>query len=135
MSSSPTFHARDDDAARVRIILDLVDGDPDLVDHAAVHSFPRAPLLAVYGAEIAVFIRPFVPDADPILLEVLGVGAALQKPQQFMDDGFQVAFLGSDQRETLCEVEAHLVAEDAGGAGAGAVGFFRSVIEDVLHQI
>ena len=126
---------RDDDAARVRIVLDLVDGDLDLVDHAAIHRLPRAPLLAVYRAEVAVLVRPFVPDADPVFLEVFGVGAALQEPQQFMDDGFQVAFLGSDQREALCKIEAHLVAEHAGGAGAGAVGFFCALVEDVLHQI
>ena len=92
-------------------------------------------MLAVHRAEVAILVRPFIPDADPILLEVFGVGAALQKPQQFVDDGFQVALLGGDQREALRQIEAHLVAEHADGAGAGAVGFFRAVVQHVLHQI
>ncbi len=80
-------------------------------------------------------VRPFVPDADAIVLEVFDVGTALQEPQQFVDDGFQVTLLGGDQRESLRQIEAHLVAEHTGRAGAGAVGFLRAMIEHVLHQI
>ena len=123
----------DDDAARIRVVFDLLDGDLDLVDHAAIHSFPRAPLLAIHRAEVAVLIRPLVPDADAVLFQIFGVGTALQKPQQFVDDGLQVALLGRHQRETLRQIESHLVAEHAGGARAGAVGFLCAVVEHVLH--
>ena len=126
---------RDDDAARIGIVPDLIDRDFDLVDHAAVHRFPRTPLLAVHRAEFAVLIGPLIPDGDAVVFQVFDVGAALQEPQQLMDDGFQVALLGGDQRETFGEVEAHLVAEHAGGAGAGAVGFMGAVVQHVLHQI
>ena len=126
---------RDDDAARIGIVFDLLHRDLDLVDHAAIDGFPRAPLLAVHRAKIAVLVRPFVPDTDAVFLQIFGIGAALQKPQQFVDDGLQVALLGGDQRETLRQIEAHLVAEHAGGAGAGAVGFCGAVVQHVLHQV
>ena len=125
---------RDDNAARIRVVFDLLNRDLDLVDHAAIDGFPRAPLLAVHRAEIVVLVRPLVPDRDAILFEIFGIGAALQKPQQFVDDGFQVALLGGDQREALGEIKTHLVTEHAGGAGAGAVGFMGAVFQHVLHQ-
>ena len=39
-----------------------------------------------------------------------------------MDDGFEMQFLGGQRREMPAQVEAHLVPENAEGAGAGAVG-------------
>ena len=47
----------------------------------------------------------------------------------------QVQPLGRDQREALRQVEAHLVAEHAARAGAGAVGLERAVLEHVAHQV
>ena len=126
---------RDDQAARIGVLLDLRDDFGNLVHRAPVRRGPRAPLLAVHRAEVALLVRPFVPDRHAVFLEVADVGVALQEPQQFVDDGLQVAFLGGDQREALCEVEAHLVAEHADRAGAGAVGFFRAVFQHVLHEI
>ena len=43
--------------------------------------------------------------------------------------------LGGDQRESGLEVEAHLVAEHAQRAGAGAVGLLDALVEDPLHQV
>ena len=91
--------------------------------------------MAVHRAEVAVFIGPFVPDRDAVFLQVFDVGVALQKPQQFVDDGAQVAFLGGDEREAFGEVEAHLVAKHREGAGAGTVVLARAVFEHVAHQI
>ena len=125
----------DDDAARIGVVLDLFDSHFDLVDDATVYGLPRAPLLAIYRPKVAVLVGPLVPDADAVVLEVFGVGAALQEPQQFMDDGFEVALLGGDQRKTFGEIETHLIAEHAGRASAGAVGFVGPVRLDVLHQI
>ena len=126
---------RNDDAARIGVVFDLLNRIPYLVYRAAVRRRPRAPLLAVHRAEVAVLVCPLVPDRDTVILEVFCVGVALQEPQQFVDDGAQVAFFGRHQREALRQIEAHLVAEHAGGAGAGAVGFFRSLVENMLHQV
>ena len=43
--------------------------------------------------------------------------------------------LGGHQREALGEVEAHLVAEHAAGAGAGAVGLLDSLVEDPSEEV
>ena len=77
--------------------------------------------MAIDRAKVTVLVGPFVPDGDPVILEVLDVGVAGYEPKEFVDDGFEVNFLGGQKRETFREVEAHLVAEDAFGAYAGAV--------------
>jgi hypothetical protein len=83
---------------------------------------PAAPLHAVDRAEVAVGLRPLVPDRHAAFLQPLRVAVAAQEPQQFEDDGLEVHLLRRDQREALAQVETHLVAEHAFRAGAGAVG-------------
>src|SRR5690606_26943733 len=85
-------------------------------------------------AQLAVLVGPLVPDADLVLLQVGDVGLALQEPQQFVDDRAQVQLLGGDQREALAQVEAHLPAEHAAGAGAGAVRLVGAVLQHVGQQ-
>ena len=55
---------------------DLVHDQRDLVDRAAVRCRPGAPFGAVDRAEIAVLVRPFIPDADAVLLQVADIGVA-----------------------------------------------------------
>ena len=105
----------------------------NLVDGAAFVVGPRAPLLAVDGTKVAVLVGPFVPDAHPVGLQIGYVCVAAEEPQQFVDDGFQVQLLGSEQRKALVQVEAHLVSEDAFGAGAGAVGLHCALVEYALE--
>ena len=66
-----------------------------------------------------------------MLLQIFHVGVACDKPQEFIYDGLQVQFLGCQKRESLAEVEAHLVAEHALRAGTGAVRLHRSVFTDM----
>ena len=122
-----------DDASGVRVILDLLDGFADLVDVTTLVVGPRAPLVAIDMAEVAVLVRPFVPDADTVLLQILHVGVALEEPQQFVDDGLEVQFLGGEEGESVLQVEAHLMAEHADGAGAGAVFFLHAFRLDALQ--
>ncbi|MNT69144.1 hypothetical protein D3C72_2074390 [compost metagenome] len=70
-----------------------------------------------------------------MLLQVLDVGVALQEPQQFMDDGFEVALLGGHHGEAVGQVEAHLVAEHTIGAGAGAVALEGAGFTHPAHQV
>ena len=44
-------------------------------------------------------------------------------------------FLGRDQREAFGQVEAHLVAEHAAGAGAGAVGLGGAMRVHMAHEV
>ncbi len=109
-------------AAGIGFVLEVVDELFDLIDHAAIGANPRAPLAAIHGAEVAVFIRPLIPDADAVFLEIGDVGAALEKPQQFVDDGAQVEFFGGETGKALPQIIAHLAAKDGDGARARAVG-------------
>ena len=78
---------RDDDPAGVRVVFQLVHHRADLVDMAAVRRRPGTPLFAVDRPQVAILIRPLVPDGDVVLVQIGDVGVALQEPQQFMDDG------------------------------------------------
>jgi len=126
---------RNDVTAGVGIVFQTVYQLADLVDQAAVRRFPATPLFAVDRAEITVLVGPFVPDSNPVFLQVGNVGIALEEPQQFVNDGFQVQFLCRDHREAFGKVEAHLPAKDGTRAGAGAVGFVMSVLKNVAHQV
>ena len=55
----------DDQASRLGVRFYLPKNVRNLVDRPAIGCRPRAPLRAVNWAEIAVFVRPFVPDVTP----------------------------------------------------------------------
>ena len=92
-------------------------------------------MVAINRAEIAVFIRPFIPDGDAVFVQVLDIGVTLQEPEQFMDDRAQVQLLGGDGGKSGGQIVASLVAKDAERAGAGAVFFAHAVIQNKLHEI
>ncbi len=91
--------------------------------------------MAVDGAEVAVLIRPFVPDFDARLVQGLDVGVAGEEPQQLMDDGFQVQLLGRQKREAGAQVEPHLITENAHRPGAGAVALGNALVADVTEKV
>jgi len=107
----------------------------DLVDNLPVRPGPRAPLLAIDGAEITVLVGPFVPDADSVVLQIADVGIALKKPDQFVDDRFEVQPLGGDQRKAGGQVKPDLRPEQRQGAGAGAVILSGALVEHPVHQV
>ena len=125
----------DDVAAAVRVRAQVLDDLGDLVDMAAVRSRPRTPLVAVDRTQVAVGVGPLVPDRDAAVLEPLHVRVTAQEPQQLGEDRPGVDLLGGDQREALTEVEAHLVAEDRPGPGAGAVALLRALVEDPVEEV
>jgi hypothetical protein len=102
---------------------------------ATVGGRPRAPLAAIDRSEFAVGVGPLVPDGHAVLAQPADVGVTAQKPQQLDDDRAQVQLLGRDQREALRQIETQLPADHAAGAGAGAVGLHRAVLEHVAQQI
>lgn len=125
----------DDDATGIRVVLDVVHRLLDLVDDRPVSRRPGAPLGAVDRAKIAVLVGPLVPDTDTIFFQIGGIGVAVEEPEQLVNDGAQVALLGGHQREAFGQVEAHLMAEQGDGAGAGTVGLDGPLIQDLLHQV
>ena len=122
-----------DEPPGIRIALELLDQIGDLVNDTAVGSLPRPPLLAINRPEVAVFVRPFVPNGDLVVVQVLDVRVAAQEPQQLVDDGTQMQLLGGQQGKALLQVKPHLVAEYAVCARARAVGFVVTLIEDRAH--
>jgi len=52
-----------------------------------------------------------------------------------VDYRFEVHLLGRDEREAGVEVEAHLMAEHAERAGAGAIGLAQPVRADAPQEV
>ena len=92
-------------------------------------------MAAVDRAELPPLVGPLVPDAHPMVAEVLDVGVAGEEPEQLVHDRLEVQALGRDQREARREIEAHLVREHAPRSGAGAVGLYGAVLEHVAHHL
>jgi hypothetical protein len=105
-----------------------------LVNVLTIRRGPRAPLVSVHRTELAVRVRPLVPDRDFVLVEVADVRIAAKEPKQLDDDRAEVHLLRRHERKAGAEVETELAAEKAEGAGAGAVGFRRPVVEDVADE-
>ena len=110
-----------DVASGIRVGLDLLHQLGNLVGVGAVGVGPAAPLVAVHRSEVAVFVGPLVPNADAVVLEVLDVGVALQKPQQLVDDRTQVQLFGGQHRKAFLQIKTHLVAKTPDGTGSCTV--------------
>jgi hypothetical protein len=130
LSRSAGFHA-----LTVGIAGNLVDQPADLVHRSAIGLGPRAPLLAINRTQLAAPVRPFIPDRHAIGLEIGNIGVARQKPQQFVDDGFQVQFLGGDKRKPLGQIKPHLMPEHRQSAGTGAVGLAGALVQNAAQKI
>src|SRR5207249_2182211 len=124
-----------DQAPRVALSADLFDHPGDLIDVLAVWSGPGAPLIPIDRPELAIFVRPLVPDGDVVVPQPAHIRLAAQEPQQLVEDGAKMHLLRRQQRESGAEIESHLVAEYAERAGACAIRFLRAMIENVLNEI
>ena len=89
-----------DMAAGIGIGFKTIDDIGYLVDWS-IWGRPMAPLVSVYGAEIAVSIRPFIPYGDIIIMEIFDTGISFQEPEELVDDGAQVKLLGCQAGEAL----------------------------------
>ena len=91
--------------------------------------------MAVDRPEVAVLVGPLVPYPYPVFLQVAHVGVALEKPQQFVDNRLEMQFLGGEQRESLFEIESHLMAEHGERARARAVALRGALVEYASEQV
>ena len=66
-------------------------------------------------------IRIRARDCLPDFPQVADVGVALEKPQQFVDDGLEMNLFGGQQREAITEGDADLGTKNGDCAGSGAV--------------
>src|SRR5207245_11092736 len=84
-------------------------------------------------------LRPLIPHRDAVFVEILDVGVAAQKPEQFINDRFDVQLFRCQQREprtTWPQIEARLRTKDRQRAGAGAISarltFFQNKPEKIV---
>src|SRR5262245_10731243 len=70
-----------------------------------------------------------------MLLQIPDLRITGQKPQQLMNNRFQVQLLGRDQGKAFIEREPHLMSEHRQRTRARAVAFFDPAAEDKFHQV
>lgn len=124
-----------DDAARLWIVLYGLDHLLDLVDVTAVVVGPRPPLVAVDVAEISVGASPFIPYPHSVVLKILHIGVPFQEPEEFVDDGFEMEFLGGEEGESFAQVKPHLMAKHTACACARAVATVHSLGHYSVEQV
>ena len=66
--------------ARIGIILETIYQILDLVDMSTIRSRPATPLMTVDRAQVAILVGPFVPDGHLVIVQILDIRIALQKP-------------------------------------------------------
>ena len=91
--------------------------------------------MAIDRSQVAVVVCPCVPYVHVVPVQVADVRVASQEPEQLVDDGAQVEFLGRQTGEARGEVETHLVAEHAFRAGSRAVVLVHALLENVSEKI
>ena len=126
---------RDDDAPRIRILLQQLDHFTDLVDGAAVLGRPAAPLVAVDRTEVAVLIGPLVPDLDTALLKPANVCVSHEEPQQLKRQRLEVNLLARDEGKFPRQIIPDLSAEHAERAGARSIFLGCAVLAHILQKI
>ena len=117
------------------MVLYLVNHLRKLVHASPVRGRETAPLVSIDRAEVAVLIGPFVPNGISVVFEIFDVGVTADEPQKLVDNGFEMNFLGCQERKALAQVETHLIAEHALGADSGAVCLDRAVFHYVAEKV
>ena len=125
----------DNHTPRVRMMLYQVYHVAYLVYRTTVVVGPRTPLMSVHRSEVTVLISPFVPDSHPMLLKIPHVCVAFEKPQQFVYYRLQMQFLCREQRETVFQIESHLVTEHAKRSRSRAVSLFYALRHYTVEQV
>ena len=118
--------------------LDLLDHPIDLVDPLILRATPVAPLRAIDPAELAILIRPFVPNRNSVLPQVANVGLAAQKPEQLVNDRPEVELLRGQERKSRtsgAKFKTRLRANNLKSAGAGAISSRSSFFEQKSKEI
>ena len=121
-------------AAAIGIFFDVLDHAGDLIDRDPLRSAPVAPLGSIDAAEIALFIRPLIPNRDLIFPEVSGVRIALKEPKKLVNDRAQVEFFGCEDGKALIQIKPLLSTENRIRAGARAVAFETTLVQNKAKE-
>ena len=123
----PRIPGRDDVTARMWIFPDVLQQLRHLVYVPAIRCYPVTPLRAINWSKLPFVVGPFVPNGYAVCFQVGDIRVTPEKPQQFVDDGAQMQFLGGNGGETLVQVETKLVAKQADRPGSSAVRFAAAI--------
>ena len=131
------FPSGDNHAAAGRFGAQGVEDELDLVNFAdlpvagfvPVRVGKTAPIPAISGIEIAVFVGPSIPDFG-VLSEVADVVFTGEIPKQFVEQGTPHNFFGGEEWETIGEINPVMCSEISDGFNAGAARFARAVVEN-----
>ena len=91
--------------------------------------------MAVNRPELAVRAGPLIPNGNAVVLEILYVGIAGNKPQKLIDYRLKMNFLGRKQGEAIGQIEAHLMAENTLCAHTGAIMLDGTFIHYFLQKV
>src|SRR5690606_24755303 len=125
----------DDDPARIGIVPERKNRFADLVNCLSFRGRPTSPLLAINRSEIPVFIRPFIPYAHAVLVQIANVCIPLQEPQEFINDRLQMQLFGCAQRKSFTQIKPHLMAEDADRPRTRPVRLLDAIVKNMLKEI
>jgi len=99
---------------------------------------PVPPLFAINRSQVTIPVRPLVPNCYFILAQVLNISFAPQKPEQLVDNRFDMELLCREQWESRTarpQIEPCLRAEDRQCASAGAIRFRLAMLEKESKKI
>jgi hypothetical protein len=95
-------------------------------------------LRTINAAKLAIFVSPFIPDRDAVLVQVASVGVTAQKPKQLVDDRFDVQLFRCEQREARpvgAQIKSCLCAKHRQRSCACAIGAVTTVLKHEPEKI
>ncbi len=102
---------------------DICDQSIQLVDGPVFSGPPVTPLGPVDPSQIAVLVRPLVPDRYPVIHEEPDIRFAAYEPEKFERDGLEMHALGGEERKSPGKIESGLSSKIGNRAYAGAIFF------------
>ena len=128
----------DDDAARIGIFFDEVNGLLNLVDMCWVSVFvggvPFHPLMAVDGTEFAFVVGPGVPDGRVLGQIVVDVGGTFQKPEELAENTVKEDFFRGEQWKSFAKIVFSLHTKERNRTCTGTIFFFFAFFENFTHE-
>src|SRR5437773_2117984 len=128
----------DDETPACRIAFDLIDDAVNLIDDGTIGATPVSPLRAVDATEVSVSVCPFIPNRDAVFVQVAQVRFAAEKPEQLVDDRFEMELFCGEQRESgsyRTQIEPRLRSENRECSRAGAIHPRLALLEYQPKQI
>jgi hypothetical protein len=58
-----------------------------------------------------------------------------QKPDELMDNGFEMELLRRNKRKSFLQVKAHLMRKNGNCTGAGAISFCCAMLLNMAHKV